>query len=52
LTYKELYEKTLIRENKIRDLGYNLITIWEYDWKKINKFIKILQQKFRKYKTN
>ena len=51
-TYKELYDKTLIRENKIKELGYNLITIWENDWKKINKCIKILQQKFRKYKTN
>jgi hypothetical protein len=47
--YKELYDNTLIRENKIKELGYNLITIWENDWKKINKCVKILQQKFRKY---
>jgi hypothetical protein len=48
-TYKDLYDKTLIRENKIKELGYNLITIWENDWKKLNKCIKILQQKFRNY---
>ena len=48
-TYKELYDNTLIRENKIKDLGYNLVVIWENDWKKINKCVKILQQKFRKY---
>jgi hypothetical protein len=46
-----LYNNTIIRENKIRSLGYNLITMWEYDWNKINNSIKILQLKFRsKYK--
>ena len=48
-SYKELYEKTLIRENKIKELGYNLITIWEQDWKKINKCIIIIQRKFLNY---
>lgn len=51
-TYKELYDKTLKKEEILKNLGYNLVVIWEYDWKKINKCIKILQQKFRKYKTN
>ena len=51
-TFKDLYDETLIRENKIKKLGYNLVVIWEYDWKKINRCIKILQQKIRKYKTN
>lgn len=46
---KSLYDETLIRENKIKELGYNLVTIWEYDWKKINRCIKILQNKFTKY---
>ena len=49
ITYKELYDKTLIRENKIKELGYSLVVIWEYDWKKINRCIKILQHKFKKY---
>jgi Uri superfamily endonuclease len=45
-TYNELYEKTLIRENKIKELGYNLKTIWENDWKKINKAVRTIQRKF------
>jgi len=45
-SFKELYEKTLIKENKIKELGYNLIIIWENDWKKINNAVKIIQRKF------
>jgi hypothetical protein len=48
-TYKELYEKTLIKENKIKDLGYNLETIWENDWKKIINAVRTIQKKFIKY---
>ncbi|MGI0076333.1 MAG: DUF7487 domain-containing protein [Nitrosopumilaceae archaeon] len=32
LTAGELYQKTLERENKIRELGYNLIVMWENDF--------------------
>jgi len=35
LTAKELYEKTLKKENYIKDMGYNLVVMWENDW--INK---------------
>lgn len=31
-TAKELYEKTLEREQYIRNRGYNLIVIWESEW--------------------
>ena len=44
--YGELYEKTIKKEEIIKDMGFNLITIWEYDWDKINKSIKILQKKW------
>ena len=44
--YGELYQNTLQREQLIRDLGYNLVVMWEHDWKTINKSIKILQRKF------
>jgi hypothetical protein len=47
--FGELYQKTLEKEKKIKLLGYNLVTIWESDWKKINKCIKVLQNKFRNY---
>ena len=35
LTAKELHEKTLEKEEYIRSLGLNLVTIWENDWKNI-----------------
>lgn len=47
-TFGELYEKTLKKEGQIKELGYNLIVIWENDWDKLNKCVKIIQRKFRK----
>ncbi len=32
-TTGELHQKTIVRENKIKELGYNLITMWENDFK-------------------
>ena len=29
----DLYTKTIERENKIRELGYKLVVIWELEWK-------------------
>ena len=51
-SFKELYEKTLIKEEKIKELGYNLVIIWEKDWKKINNCIKIIQRKFINFLYN
>jgi hypothetical protein len=31
-TFKYLYEKTIARENRLKEHGFNLITIWETDW--------------------
>jgi len=45
--YGELYQKTLEREQLIRDLGYKLVVMWEYDWDNINRSIKTLQRIFR-----
>jgi hypothetical protein len=50
-SFGELYQKTLIREQRIKMLGYNLVVMWEDKWNKINKAIKILQHKFKKYIT-
>jgi|SRR5579859_55799 len=36
-TFGELYDATIKRENLLKEFGYNLITIWESDWKKIAK---------------
>jgi hypothetical protein len=49
-TFGDLYEKTIKREKEIKDLGYNLVVMWEYDWNKINKSIILLQRKFKKLK--
>jgi hypothetical protein len=32
-TFGELYSKTIDRENKIKELGYNLVVMWEEDYK-------------------
>ena len=32
-TFGELYQKTLNKEHILKNAGYNLITIWECDWK-------------------
>lgn len=34
-TYGELYRKTMESDNWIKSLGYNLVTMWEMDWKLI-----------------
>lgn len=31
-TYQYHYEKTLLSEKAIRDMGYNLVVMWEYDY--------------------
>jgi hypothetical protein len=46
-TYGELYRNTLKKEEVIKSLGYNLVTIWESDWVKFNKSIKKIQKIFR-----
>jgi len=51
-TFGELYQNTLNKEQQIRDMGFNLITIWESDWIKFNKCIRILQRKFRNFKLH
>lgn len=45
--YGYLYQKTLDKEELSKSLGYNLVVMWEYDWIKINKCIKRIQQKFK-----
>jgi hypothetical protein len=36
-TYGELYRDTIKREEIIRTLGYNLVVMWESDWKILRK---------------
>jgi hypothetical protein len=48
-TFGELYEKTLKREQQIKNMGFNLITMWESDWIKLNKCIALLQRKYKNF---
>jgi len=36
-TYGELYRLTMDREESLKQAGYNIVSIWESDWKKINE---------------
>ena len=49
-TYGELYQRTLDRDNKILDLGYRLVTIWESDWRTGKK--ETIRRKLRIKKIN
>jgi hypothetical protein len=47
ISYGDLYNKTIIKSKVIIEKGYNIIEIWENDWKKFIKAIKILQNRWR-----
>ena len=49
-THGELYQKTLKKEEDIRRLGYNLITIWESDWMRITNSIRKFQMVFKSHR--
>jgi G:T-mismatch repair DNA endonuclease (very short patch repair protein) len=46
-TFGELYQQTIARETQLKELGYNLVVLWEYDWNKAIKTIRYLQKQFR-----
>jgi hypothetical protein len=48
-TYLELYEDTINKKEKIINLGYNYIEIWENDWKKFINIVKNVQRIWRYY---
>jgi len=50
VTYGELYNQTIAKSKLIVEKGFNLIEIWENDWKRFIKSIKGLQNKWRKSK--
>lgn len=47
-TFKELYDKTMERKQNIINLGYNYKDIWESDWIKAIKLVRIIQKSWRK----
>ena len=46
-TFGELYAATLAREAEIKQLGYQLVVMWQYQWIKINRAVKQLQRAFK-----
>jgi G:T-mismatch repair DNA endonuclease (very short patch repair protein) len=47
ITYGELYKQTITKSKLITDKGFNLIEVWENDWKKFINAIRIIQKKYR-----
>ena len=47
LTFGELYKRTLDREDRFKNMGYNVVSIWESEWIKLNKCIRVLQRKYK-----
>ena len=37
LTYGDKYKETLIKDQELRDQGYNVVIMWELEWKEIKK---------------
>lgn len=51
-TMGELYAKTIAREAIIKELGYNLVVMWQSDWKRMNRGIKAFQRKFKRSRSS
>jgi hypothetical protein len=47
-TYRELYNKTMDKINKMKSMGYNVVYIWENDWTKAVRAVKMIQRAWRK----
>ena len=51
-TMGELYQKTQEKKQRCIELGYNYVEIWESKWYRFKKFIRMIQLRFRKRKSN
>lgn len=49
-TMGELYQKTQEKKRKCIELGYNYVEIWESQWYRFKKFIRMVQLRFRNRK--
>ncbi len=47
-TFGELYNKTINKINILQDMGYNVVYIWENDWRNAIKSVKKLQRIWKK----
>ncbi len=51
-TMETLYKNTMKREKRIKELGYNLIVMWELDWTIAIKLVIAIQRKFKSWHLN
>jgi uncharacterized protein YggL (DUF469 family) len=51
-TMGNLYEKTQQKKIRCLELGYKYVEIWESQWTRFKNFIRMVQLRFRKRKTN
>ena len=47
---REVYERTMVKEAYIQKKGYELVSMWEVDWKKIIAGVKLIQKTWRQSK--
>lgn len=50
-TFGELYNKTIKKEDFIKEQGYNLVVIWERDFDNLINIVKNIQKKWRECKS-
>jgi hypothetical protein len=50
ISFRELYDKTMNKINKLHNMGYNVVYIWENNWTKGIKAVKKLQRIWKKSK--
>ena len=48
ITFGDKYYKTLEKIKIIKEKGYNLIEMWEYDWDRAIQLVILIQRKFKK----
>jgi hypothetical protein len=46
-SYGELYLSTIKKREVLQSLDYNIVEIWESKWKKIIKYIRLIQKKWK-----
>jgi hypothetical protein len=51
-TMEELYKKTQKKKQTCIELGYKYVEMWESQWNRFKRFIRMVQLSFRKRKSN
>lgn len=49
MTYGQLYERTLVKESKLKSMGYGYVCIWESEWRTMLAAVSVIQSRWRQY---